>query len=322
MAKVTNSESGIPKKTKRDRSPNYPAISLSEAVSLSEKVWSEYKRHPVPIGNLHKHWGLAPHGSAGNLRTAALRAYGLLDFTGTGKSRSGSLSSVGERIVRDAPDRGKLLQEAALSPAIFSELWDRYKDDGIPPDDLIQQYLEWDRPEVKFNSDAIPTVIANFRESIEFAKLLSDDILDADGEEGAEARSSNANAISIGDFVQWESGGQLKFSEPLMVSGISGDSEWAFVEGSGTGLPIGELKVVKKAEKSVPKLAPPNPFFREPVPDGPIFTLDLPRDNRVEVRLRSKLTPSEFKRFIKAFRMSAFGLVDGEIDENEEPDGV
>jgi hypothetical protein len=52
------------------------------------------------------------------------------------------------------------------------------------------------------------------------------------------------NKIKVGDKVQWESGGVCKFESPRKVTAISECGDWAFVEGTKTGLPISELIIM------------------------------------------------------------------------------
>ena len=67
----------------------------------------------------------------------------------------------------------------------------------------------------------------------------------------------------IGSLVQWESGGQVQFTEPKRVRGLTEDGLWAFVDGSDTGLPVKELTVVSVGtiEKPTERIAaiPPAP---------------------------------------------------------------
>lgn len=66
--------------------------------------------------------------------------------------------------------------------------------------------------------------------------------------------------IAVGDYVQWESQGVLQFPEPLRVRALSPDGDWAFVDGSTTGMPVDELTVEKRMEasESGAKKAPPS----------------------------------------------------------------
>jgi hypothetical protein len=51
--------------------------------------------------------------------------------------------------------------------------------------------------------------------------------------------------VKIGDAVQWTSQGADQFAEPRKIKSISEDGEYAFVEGSDTGIPVKELSVTE-----------------------------------------------------------------------------
>jgi hypothetical protein len=65
----------------------------------------------------------------------------------------------------------------------------------------------------------------------------------------------------VGDFVQWELNSVLQFPIPRRLRALAEDGEWAFVEGSRTGLPIKELTVVagtpSESQKTKPPIIPP-----------------------------------------------------------------
>jgi hypothetical protein len=63
----------------------------------------------------------------------------------------------------------------------------------------------------------------------------------------------------IGDYVQWEPSGILQFREPKRISSISPDGDYAFVDGSGTGLPVGELTKQDKPTGQHESNAKPSP---------------------------------------------------------------
>lgn len=63
--------------------------------------------------------------------------------------------------------------------------------------------------------------------------------------------------VKVGDKVQWTSQGTDQFAEPRKIKSISEDGQYAFVEGSDTGIPVKELSIteVTPAEiKSVEQL--------------------------------------------------------------------
>jgi hypothetical protein len=168
-----------PKGPPRHRSPNYPALSLEKAVERAKDVYDAYKQVQVPITAIHAKWGCKPKSGLVLQTIAALNAYGLIEVSGSKDKRMIRLTDVAVKIVRDHPGRQGLLQTAALNPPVYAELWDKYKADGIPPDDILSNYLEWDK---KFNPKAIAGFITDFRATIDFAKLAPTGTIDADGD--------------------------------------------------------------------------------------------------------------------------------------------
>jgi hypothetical protein len=65
--------------------------------------------------------------------------------------------------------------------------------------------------------------------------------IDEDAEDDEEADKVDDYVPKIGDYVQWEPKGIMQFMEPKRIVSISDDDAYAFVEGSDTGLPVGEL---------------------------------------------------------------------------------
>ena len=77
-----------------------------------------------------------------------------------------------------------------------------------------------------------------------------------------EFKSANGEPKSIdtGDLVQWTSGGVDQFETPRRVQSVHrrDGKEWAFVEGTNTGVPLSELTVVRPKSNAASR----------PLPDG------------------------------------------------------
>ena len=152
----------------RHRSPNFPSISLEEAVKRTERLYRAAKQHPVPLGVAHEKWGYEAGGSYGNQTVAALKAYGLVDVRGTGDAREVSVSEEARRIILESDDRGQILKKCALAPAINSDVWDFYGAE-LPDDDaVLRNHLIWQK---RFNENSVDKYISELRETIAFAGL-------------------------------------------------------------------------------------------------------------------------------------------------------
>ena len=70
-------------KTKRDRSPAFPQISLGEAVERLTSFEQLFGRHAAPVDKAGLAWGLKQVGDI----LASLRYYGLVEYIGNSASR-------------------------------------------------------------------------------------------------------------------------------------------------------------------------------------------------------------------------------------------
>lgn len=168
-------------KIKKTRSPNYPSINLETAVSKTNVLYQAFRDHPMPQVQVMKKLAYTPDSSVGQQVIAALKAYGLVDITGTGKNRKVAISEPGEKIVRSHPDRPKLLQVAAFAPRIHMELWDKFYSGGKDtPIAVVRNYLIWERAEGKFNEQVVNQFLAQLAETILFAKLYTSGIISSE----------------------------------------------------------------------------------------------------------------------------------------------
>jgi len=270
-------------KKSRNRSPNYPLFNLEDALNKARQLHEDYGVHSIAVNLAHKKWGYAEHGSVGNQCIAALKAYGLLSIDGKGKSRKVQLTDSVDRIIRDAPDRSSLLERSARAPTIHAEILEEYSGKGLPPDDVLKQYLVWERDGGRFNEDVVDSFIERLRETLEFSGLDIDQEsgggLEVDTSNNGNGPKTPSTKVQVGSLVQWTSKGVNQFSKPHVVVSTF-DDDWAFVEGSPTGIPMSELSVVDQPETVTTPAAPPiNPFYTPPKPVD-----ELPKDGMASDR--------------------------------------
>lgn len=154
--------------SKKVRSPSFPFISLPEALERARAFYEKEHRHETEPEVAVRHWGYSPRSSGGNQTLAALRAFGLLEMVGEGKVR---LTEKAVRILLDereeSPERGQLLRQAALSPALHARIWERYKG-VLPSDATLRLYLVADEG---FNERSVDEFIAELKETLEHAEI-------------------------------------------------------------------------------------------------------------------------------------------------------
>lgn len=234
-----------------------------------------------------------------------MRAFGLFDTIGEGAGATVKLSTRGLDIAsdypRESPEWVTAVKKAALSPKVHNQLWQKYGA-SPPPDDELRRYLLRD---LKFNDNSVGGFIEEYKTTIAFAKLSTEDIIG--GGEGE---------IAVGSFIQWTSDGVEQFAEPRRVESITEDGEWVFVENNGTGIPMAEATLVESPPPKAPSQRsggsnpPPNPNFKPPAFDGPRIEFPLPNGNSIEIRLKKRVAKKDFDRIKKLVDLSEDSLVE------------
>jgi hypothetical protein len=212
------------------RSPNFPAITLQDALAKARILYDKDKRATVSSKTVLAHLGFGEKISGSSARVlSALKQFGLLDET-TGVFRVTDAAFRLFSLSESAPERLKALQDCARKPAIYRDLLDKYED-GLPSDAALSDYLILNK---KFNPVSVQSFIRVFKATLEFAKLTP----------GAYTEPKDPpTGPAVGDYVQWESQGVLQF-EARKVTAKSADGEYVFVEGTSTGIPASQVQRV------------------------------------------------------------------------------
>lgn len=160
---------------KRLRSPSYPYLTLEKAIEFATLFYKKESRHKATPDVAAEHLGYTATSSLGARALSALTKFGLLDAEGLGEERRVWISELGLSIVLDrqeeSPDRLKAIQEAALNPKVFRELWERWGRE-LPSRATMETVL---LKEYSFNESALDQFIGNLKDTLEFAGLLGDD---------------------------------------------------------------------------------------------------------------------------------------------------
>lgn len=159
---------------KRVQSPDYPAIGLKEAVDRCRRLYGQIQAHPAPRQIVVQGLGFnTMHGGAMSALAAA-RKYGLLVKLG----ETIKITELAKRILFPKSDveRDAALQEAALKPPLFSELF-RTFGPNPPTETLMLNYLI----RAGFLASAAKTAIASYKESLPYVQ--GDELAASDAEE-------------------------------------------------------------------------------------------------------------------------------------------
>jgi hypothetical protein len=160
---------------------------------------------------------------------AALKKFGLMEEK---SGRIGPTKRAAEIVNLPKTDerRLKAIKEAALTPPLYKELLEGYKDTGIPLDDALIGELTTYKG---FSPNAAKEFLKAFRETLDFSGLSDVSVL-------ASNSGEQKPKFEVGDFVQWESNGVLKLAEPKRIAGFY-DDDHVYLDGSSNGVPVDEL---------------------------------------------------------------------------------
>lgn len=305
-------------KQPRFRSPPYPYIGLGKALQKTEQLYNAVRHHSAALPIAAKAWETGVKSSATLQSAGALIQYGLLEDDGSGSGRKVRLTPLALKIVMDkrpgSSERAEAVKAAALSPKAFAELFEQYGVAGDIDDAMLIHSLTVERLQqgkAPFSDDSARDVVRVYRDSLSFAGLSDSDKPSDEGETLSprfeDASPSPRNAAKVGDFVQWVSGGVVQFPEPRRVRALSDDGEWAFVDGSQTGIAMPELEVVAAPRpKAPPTLALPeddptvhdraNPRDKDRMKvvwEGSLIHISATVDKEGLARLRKKLDAME-----------------------------
>lgn len=147
-----------------DRSPNYPAYNLGEALEFALKLYGKEGTSATPTAVVATNLGYSSLSGAARQKIASMRQYGLIEEGQQGKVR------VAPRVVqiKHDPDSAvsyKLLQEAALAPPLFQELREKHPDAS---DRNLEVVLI---NEKGFIPEGARRVLKSYRATLDFAKI-------------------------------------------------------------------------------------------------------------------------------------------------------
>jgi hypothetical protein len=169
------------------RSPNYPSISLPEAIALTKKIFDAERQalmtHEVAAGAMGY---TALHGPA-RRKVAALRKYGLLDASGTNVR----VSSHAMAILHPKTDAEKAaaIRNAALRPELYQEL---AAETGASDANLKATLIRRG-----FLPDSAAKAVASFRASMSLVTSESAGYDDADEEESGVIESPEVKSSQV-----------------------------------------------------------------------------------------------------------------------------
>lgn len=179
-------------KTRKQRSPSYPAIGLEQAITRARTLYDHEARNPAPVAAVLGHWNYSAKSSGGRLALAALKKYGLVEDEGSKEHRKVKLTRLALSILLDdregSPERAQAIRTAALAPGINREILERFPD-GLPSDANLRHFLLFERA---FTEAAVGDFVPQFRATVAFAGLDGGATLSHDEEDKDPANEQDA----------------------------------------------------------------------------------------------------------------------------------
>ncbi len=144
----------------RVRSPNYPLISLPEAIGKVTAFYQAEQHLAAPKEVVAKHIGYASYHSLAARMISAIEKYGLLEETGGDKVKVSALA-MSILFPKTPEEKQKAINEAAFTPTLFAAIRDEWQG-SMPSEQNLRVYLV----RRKFASDALDKVIKIYRETM------------------------------------------------------------------------------------------------------------------------------------------------------------
>jgi hypothetical protein len=145
--------------TIRPRSPNYPNISLSDAIARVRRVFDQDRQNPLERSVVARHMGYSGISGASDKLIGSIMQFGLLERVAKGEIRVSQLAV--DIFHPDRPDdRRRAIATAALMPPAFRALRERFGNQ-LPSTEALRSYLV----RQNFLDRAIPPLVSAYSET-------------------------------------------------------------------------------------------------------------------------------------------------------------
>lgn len=153
---------------RRVRSPQYPYFDLPTALEKVQKIWESEGRAEVDPEVAAQDMGFSGTSGSSFSALSALRKFGLIE--GRGDLR---LTDLALKILlpKSEDEKDGAIQEAALKPKLYKDLWEQYSSSGLPSDEALIAALVRD---YKFNKKKAQPCVQDLISSLEYARFIDE----------------------------------------------------------------------------------------------------------------------------------------------------
>lgn len=201
---------------KRQKSRDYPAVSLRKAVDFARMIYEKDRWAESPANVAVKHMGYAGLNGGSRPALSALKKFGLVEYLGSGDALKVRLSDLAKRIILpvNQTEQGTGVWEALDRPAIYSEIFQAFPDRRLPSDDTLAARLE---REFGLQHGAVAPFIADLKASLDFARSFdvpAPSHVDAPKEAAAEDEGADDARLDAQQSARRETQGLMKIPMP------------------------------------------------------------------------------------------------------------
>jgi len=241
-------------KAPKDRSPSFPFIGLPTAIDRLIAFEAKFGRHPTPANKVGLAWGMKEASSQAGQTLAALKAFGMIDYQGSGPDRLSTITDDGRNYLRAQQDSVKreIAQRFARKPKLIStyfETWGAKRPiDAICLDQLVLKG--------NFTQSAAETFLRVYDATVAYAGLTDSD----NGDGAGDVVESDVPQIEVGDVVWTEIGGQRQSSDAVRVRAVQEHQgkPFVFVDGEVSGIPMENVTLERKGATPPPMVETPS----------------------------------------------------------------
>lgn len=166
-----------------DRSPNFPAVALGDAIENVRKVFQSEGRSSFPRLSAVKPLGYNSLNGRSLRILGALKAYDLLDGRGDELRVTDTALAI-LMAPEGSSEKSSALMRAFRSPQVFSTLMEH--------GEASAETLRWHLINAKFKPDAADKLVEIFQESKRLVNAISDGYVDTETQEGEPMQTETA----------------------------------------------------------------------------------------------------------------------------------
>jgi hypothetical protein len=169
----------------RMRSPNYPALTLEEAVHATKALWDKNRCTTVSREAVAKDLGYSGLTGRSLQVLGALNQYGLTENVAKGHMR---VTKTGEEALIGYPEeiRRRAISRASRSPTFFGEIYAQF-DGSVPGENAVRFFLL----QKGFTNDGVEKALRVFADTNRFAEV------NGDSESYGKAAGGGADSTSV-----------------------------------------------------------------------------------------------------------------------------